>query len=55
MISRCFGSWGREAVPPLWVADPAFGLTLGDEGVVSSRQLAQFAAVKAGRPTAVAA
>lgn len=53
MISRCFGSWGREAVPPRWGADPAFGLTLGDEGDVSSRQLARFAAVKAGRPAVV--
>lgn len=40
-------------MPPLWVADPAFGLTLGDEGDLSSRQLARFAVVKAGRPVVV--
>lgn len=40
-------------MPPLWVADPAFGLTLGDKGDVSSRQPARFAVAKAGRPTVV--
>lgn len=43
----------RGAQPPLWVADPAFGLTLGDEGNVSSRQPARFAVVKPGRPAVV--
>jgi len=32
-------------VPPLWVADPAFGLTLGDGGA---------SAVKVGGPAGVA-
>lgn len=33
--------------------DRAFGLTLGDKGDVSSRELAQFAVVEAGRPMVV--
>lgn len=40
-------------MPPLWVADPVFGLTLGDEGNLNGGQLARFAVVKAGRPVVV--
>lgn len=40
-------------MPPLWIAAPAFGLTLGDEGDSSGRRLARFAVAKAGRPVVV--
>lgn len=42
-------------MPPLEVAGPAFGLTLGGQGVGSSRQPARFTAAKAGKPTVVVA